>query len=123
MEIGIKYRCSTIVTPENCASAIGSGGLDVFSTPSMIALMEKACYTLVQSYLKEGESTVGTHLSVDHLKGSKIGETITAEATLTAIDGRKIVFEVVAQDSLGNIIGKGIHHRFIISVDKFISKL
>lgn len=123
MEIGIKGICTVEVKPENCASAVGSGGLDVFSTPSMIALMEKAAFSLVQPYLPEGESTVGTQMNVEHLKASKIGDTITAEATLTELDGRKLIFDVIAKDSAGNIIGKGTHTRFTIIIEKFLSKL
>ena len=123
MKIGSEYTCKTQVAPANCASAVGSGGLDVFSTPSMIALMEKAAFTLVQESLAEGESTVGTQMNVDHVKASKIGDTITAKAVLTAIDGRKLTFDVSATDSAGNTIGHGIHTRFIIQIEKFLSRL
>ena len=123
MKIGTEYTCTTQVEPANCASAVGSGGLDVFSTPSMIALMEKAAYTLAQESLAEGESTVGTQMNVDHVKASKIGETITAKAILTEIDGRKLTFDVSATDSAGNTIGRGVHTRFIIQVEKFLSRL
>ena len=123
MKIGTEYTCTTQVEPANCASAVGSGGLDVFSTPSMIALMEKAAYTLVQESLADGESTVGTQMNVDHVKASKIGETITAKAILTEIDGRKLTFDVSATDSAGNTIGRGVHTRFIIQVEKFLSRL
>ncbi|MBO7321222.1 MAG: thioesterase family protein [Bacteroidales bacterium] len=123
MKTGTEYTCTIQVEPANCASAVGSGGLDVFSTPSMIALMEKAAYTLVQESLAEGESTVGTQMNVDHVKASKIGETITAKAILTEIDGRKLTFDVSATDSAGNTIGRGVHTRFIIQVEKFLSRL
>ncbi len=123
MKTGTEYTCTTQVEPANCASAVGSGGLDVFSTPSMIALMEKAAFTLVQESLAEGESTVGTQMNVDHVKASKIGETITAKAILTEIDGRKLTFDVSATDSAGNTIGRGVHTRFIIQIEKFLSRL
>lgn len=123
MNIGSEYTFQTQVAPANCASAVGSGGLDVFSTPSMIALMEKAAFTLVQESLAEGESTVGTQMNVDHVKASKIGDTITAKAVLTAIDGRKLTFDVSATDSAGNTIGHGTHTRFIIQIEKFLSRL
>ena len=123
MKTGTEYTCTTQVEPANCASAVGSGGLDVFSTPSMIALMEKAAFTLVQESLAEGESTVGTQMNVDHVKASKIGDTITAKAILTEIDGRKLTFDVSATDSAGNTIGRGVHTRFIIQVEKLLSRL
>ena len=57
MELGIKGAAETVVVYENTAAAVGSGALEVFSTPSMIALMEKASRELVQPYLEEGQST------------------------------------------------------------------
>lgn len=122
MKIGDKGTVTVKVTKENCASAIGSGALDVFATPSMIALMENAACEAINASLQPGESSVGTKVNISHLKASALEDTITATATLTEIDGRRLVFEVVANDSKG-IIGEGTHERFIINVEKFLSKL
>jgi predicted thioesterase len=122
MKIGDKGTVTVKVTKENCASAIGSGALDVFATPSMIALMENAACEAIKASLQPGESSVGTKVNISHLKASALEDTITATATLTEIDGRRLVFEVVANDSKG-IIGEGTHERFIINVEKFLSKL
>lgn len=123
MNTGLTHSVSIIVKPSDCASAVGSGGLDVYSTPSMIGLMETAAYQAVQKELSEGDSTVGVQMNVSHLKASKIGEKIEATAVLTEIDGRMLTFSVEAKDSKGNIIGKGTHQRCIISIDRFLSKL
>ncbi len=122
MKIGDKGTVTVKVTKENCASAIGSGALDVFATPSMIALMENAACEAIKVSLQPGESSVGTKVNISHLKASALEDTITATATLTEIDGRRLVFEVVANDSKG-IIGEGTHERFVINVEKFLSKL
>ena len=122
MKIGDKGTVTIKVTKENCASAIGSGALDVFATPSMIALMENAACEAIKASLQPGESSVGTKVNISHLKASALEDTITATATLTEIDGRRLVFEVVANDSKG-IIGEGTHERFVINVEKFLSKL
>lgn len=122
MKIGDKGTVSVKVTKENCASAIGSGALDVFATPSMIALMENAACEAIKASLQPGESSVGTKVNISHLKASALEDTITATATLTEIDGRRLVFEVIANDSKG-IIGEGTHERFVINVEKFLSKL
>lgn len=122
MKIGDKGTVTVKVTKENCASAIGSGALDVFATPSMIALMENAACEAIKESLQPGESSVGTKVNISHLKASALEDTITATATLTEIDGRRLVFEVVANDSKG-IIGEGTHERFVINVEKFLSKL
>lgn len=122
MKIGDKGTVTVKVTKENCASAIGSGALDVFATPSMIALMENAACEAIKASLQPGESSVGTKVNISHLKASALEDTIIATATLTEIDGRRLVFEVVANDSKG-IIGEGTHERFVINVEKFLSKL
>ena len=122
MKIADKGTVTVKVTKENCASAIGSGALDVFATPSMIALMENAACEAIKASLQPGESSVGTKVNISHLKASALEDTITATATLTEIDGRRLVFEVVANDSKG-IIGEGTHERFVINVEKFLSKL
>ena len=122
MKIGDKGTVTVKVTKENCASAIGSGALVVFATPSMIALMENAACEAIKASLQPGESSVGTKVNISHLKASALEDTITATATLTEIDGRRLVFEVVANDSKG-VIGEGTHERFVINVEKFLSKL
>lgn len=121
-KIGDKGTVTVKVTKENCASAIGYGALDVFATPSMNALMENAACEAIKASLQPGESSVGTKVNISHLKASALEDTITATATLAEIDGRRLVFEVVANDSKG-IIGEGTHERFIINVEKFLSKL
>lgn len=121
METGLKHTEEMNVT-ENCtARSMGSGTLEVFATPAMVALMEKACYNCVQPHLDDGITTVGTLLNIEHLSATPVGMTVKAECTLTEIDGRKLVFEVVACDEKG-IIGKGFHERFTVKADSFTAK-
>ncbi len=121
MELGIKGAAETVVVYENTAAAVGSGALEVFSTPSMIALMEKASKELVQPYLEEGQSTVGTRLEVSHVAASPIGAHIRAESTLVEIDRRMLTFEVKAYAD-GELIGEGRHQRCIIYAERFMEK-
>lgn len=121
MEPGIKGAAETVVVYENTAAAVGSGALEVFSTPSMIALMEKASRELVQPYLEEGQSTVGTRLEVSHVAASPIGAHIRAESTLVEIDRRMLTFEVKAYAD-GELIGEGRHQRCIIYAERFMEK-
>lgn len=121
MELGIKGAAETVVVYENTAAAVGSGALEVFSTPSMIALMEKASRELVQPYLEEGQSTVGTCLEVSHVAASPIGAHIRAESTLVEIDRRMLTFEVKAYAD-GELIGEGRHQRCIIYAERFMEK-
>lgn len=121
MELGIKGAAETVVVYENTAAAVGSGALEVFSTPSMIALMEKVSRELVQPYLEEGQSTVGTRLEVSHVAASPIGAHIRAESTLVEIDRRMLTFEVKAYAD-GELIGEGRHQRCIIYAERFMEK-
>lgn len=121
MELGIKGAAETVVVYENTAAAVGSGALEVFSTPSMIALMEKASRELMQPYLEEGQSTVGTRLEVSHVAASPIGAHIRAESTLVEIDRRMLTFEVKAYAD-GELIGEGRHQRCIIYAERFMEK-
>ncbi len=121
MELGIKGTAETVVVYENTAAAVGSGALEVFFTPSMIALMEKASRELVQPYLEEGQSTVGTRLEVSHVAASPIGAHIHAESTLVEIDRRMLTFEVKAYAD-GELIGEGRHQRCIIYAERFMEK-
>lgn len=122
MEIGIKGRAETVVNHENTAKFVGSGELEVFATPQMIALMEQAAASSVAPRLEEGQGTVGTLLNVSHDAATPLGMKVWAETELVEIDRRRLVFEVKAFDECG-LIGKGKHERFIISNDKFLAKV
>ena len=116
---GIKNTKEMTVTKELCADAWGSGGLAVFATPAMIALMENTAWASVEPFMEEGYTTVGTHLDVSHLSASPIGACITCESELVEVDGRKLTFRVKASDDAGPI-GEGVHERFIINSWKFM---
>jgi predicted thioesterase len=119
---GLEYTSSVVVTRENCASAVGSGGLDVFATPSMVALMENAAMNAVAQYLPAGSTTVGSEINTTHIKPSALGAEVKARAILSAIEGRKLVFYVEAYDG-DSCIGKGSHVRFIVDIERFMAKL
>ena len=119
---GLEYTSEVVVNKANCASAVGSGGLDVFATPSMVALMENAAMNAVAPHLAEGQTTVGTQITTSHIKASALGATITATAILTAVDGRSLTFAITARDG-ENIIGEGVHTRFVVDRERFLSKL
>lgn len=121
LEIGIKGNAAAICGQKNCAASVGSGELEVFATPSMITLMEEAAYRSVSPYLQEGQTTVGTHLDVAHSSATPIGMSIRCESELVEIDGRKLVFKVVAYDECGKV-GEGRHERFIVDGARFMQK-
>ena len=121
LEIGIKGSSSCTVTLNDTAKALGSGGLDVLSTPKLIALMENAALLSVRPYLEEGSDTVGTLLNVKHLAATPVGMTVRAETELIEIDRRRLVFSVKAWDEV-ELVGEGTHERFIVGMEKFTAK-
>lgn len=119
---GLIGEAQTQVTMENTAAAVGSGGITVFSTPMMVALMENAALRAVQPYLAEGESTVGTIVNIKHLAATPVGMKVRAVARLEAVEGRRLVFTVEAFDDKEKI-GEGAHERYVIGVERFLERV
>ncbi len=121
METGIRRSVEYLVEESGTAAAAGSGTLNVLSTPKLVALMEEAAQTLVQPFLEPGMGTVGTSVSVRHTAATPVGMKVTAEAELTEIDRRRLVFRVRASDEAGPV-GEGTHERFIVNNESFQKK-
>jgi len=119
--IGTIGKAEVLVSNSNTAKAMGSGDLEVFATPAMIALMEKAATLAVQEYLPEGSSTVGTMINVKHIAATPAGMNVAAQATLIEVEGKRLLFTVEAFDGEDKI-GEGQHERYIINVDKFMAR-
>ena len=122
LQTGIKGTIELTVTKDKCAGAIGSGELDVFATPAMIALIEQTAWKSVAPYLEPGEGTVGTALDVRHLSATPVGLRVRCETELRLIDRRRLVFDVRVYDPFG-LVGEGTHERFVIQVEKFLKKV
>ena len=121
LETGIKGMGKTIVTEEKTARFMGSGTLEVFATPAMIALMEHTAYESVAPYLEPGKGTVGTLMNVKHVSATPCRMKVTCETELIEINGRELIFSVKAWDEKG-LIGEGEHRRFIIDEEKFLAR-
>jgi len=119
---GMTFTCEQAVTREDTAAQYGSGLVEVFATPAMIALMENASMKVVLEHLPEGFNTVGTAVNINHVKATPVGMIVTCKATLTKVEGKKLTFEVVANDEDGEI-GNGTHTRYIIDTEKFMDKI
>jgi Predicted thioesterase len=120
--VGIKGKEEAVVAAETTAVYYGSGLVEVYATPAMVALMEKTCLTSVLPCLPEGFGTVGVKVDIVHTRATPVGMKVTCESTLVAVDRRRLVFEVVACDEKGEI-GRGRHERFLIETGKFMEKL
>ncbi len=122
LKIGLKHKMYEIVTLEKCAKQIGSGTLNVYATPSMIALMENTSKECVAPYLDSGQTTVGTKVNISHISPSLPGVNIYCESILTEVDRKRLVFTLSVFDEKSKI-GEGTHERFIVDKTKFIEKL
>ena len=119
---GLSSQSSVTVSAGNTAAAMGSGDLDVFATPAMVALMENAAMKAVADALPEGSTTVGAEMNVTHIKPSGLGAEIVATAVLTGVEGRTLTFNVGARDAEG-MIGEGIHIRYAVDRRRFMEKV
>lgn len=122
IKVGLNQNCSLIVSKEHTAINHKSGTLEVFATPAMVALMENAAMNVVSPYLAVEQTTVGTNINVSHIKATPIGARVNANALLTQVDGRMLVFEVKAHDEDGEI-GSGTHIRYIVDKERFMGKV
>ncbi len=121
MNPGIEKEIKITVTEDFTALKMGSGSLEVYATPAMVALMEQAAAESVEELLGEGKTSVGTKMEVEHLAATPLGMKVTCRSTLTAVDNRKLTFAVEAYDEAG-LIGKAHHERFVIDTQRFLEK-
>jgi fluoroacetyl-CoA thioesterase len=119
---GISGRVSLEATEQHSARAWGSGAIPVFGTPSLVGLMESAAMAALAGKLAEGDTTVGTRIDVEHLAATPLGDTVSAEARLVQVDGRRLTFEIEANDS-ARLVGRARHERVIVSSARFLEKL
>lgn len=126
MEINIpqgqKGEKETLVNETNTAKAYGSGLIDVFATPAMIALMENTAHSSIQEFLPQGMVTVGIEINVKHIKATPIGKIVKCNSYLEKVDGKRLYFTIEAFDQEGKI-GEANHIRYIVDALKFVEKL
>jgi len=121
LTVGLVGEATATVGDANLASAVGSGGLAVFSTPSLVALMENAARSAVEPLLPADQTTVGVRVDVRHLAASPPGEHVRARAELVEVDGRRLVFRVEAFDSHEKI-GEGNHERMVVDPARLLAR-
>jgi len=119
---GLEGYCTVTVGPESTAIRYGSGLVEVFATPAMIALMEKTAQDSIQPHIADGQITLGTEICVSHSRAVGIGAQVNCKSLLIETDGRKFRFEVSVFNNDG-MIGKGYHVRMMADKDRFMHKL
>jgi predicted thioesterase len=119
---GLRGRAELIVGQEHLASAVGSGLVDVFSTPMLVALLENAAVDALGSAMTREQTSVGVHLDVRHLAATPPGMRVCAHAELLGVEGRMLTFRVWAEDERERI-GEGTHQRALIDRARFERKV
>lgn len=109
------------VTEAKTAAALGSGAVPLYGTPAMIALMEAAACEALAGHLPPGQTSVGTDISVTHLRPSPVGATVRARATVSGVEGRLVTFRLEAHQGAQRI-GEGIHRRAVVETAKFLAR-
>ena len=119
---GMTFTFEKTSQPQESAASLGSGGLEVFSTPSLVALFEVTAKRGVDALLPEGHSTVGIEIAVKHQKATRIGKQVRCTATITAVEGKRIALSGEMWDEDGRI-GEGTHTRYVVNDAEFLKRL
>jgi len=121
VETGLRGKATLVVSADDTAKALGSGDFDVLGTPRLIALCEEATMSALADQLDAGSSSVGMRIRVDHLQPTPVGASVTADAVLDKIDGRRLTFTVSVSDS-GGLVAAGKITRAVINSASFLDK-
>lgn len=126
MTINIKQNTTNkkelVVQKEHTAAAYGSGLVEVFATPAMVALMENTAHESVQTQLPKRFITVGMEINVQHKKPTPLGKKVWCQSELFKVDGKKLHFKISAYDENGEI-GEAFHKRYILEKESFMRSL
>ena len=121
IQLGLTGEKTTTVGDTLLTTHLGSGSIEVYATPAMIALMESAAVAAIDSLLPDAQASVGIVLNVKHLAATPPGQQVRARAEVIGVDGRKVTFKVQAWDE-HELIGEGTHTRYVIDVARFVER-
>jgi predicted thioesterase len=120
---GLAGEASLVVSPVETAGELGNDPeIDVLATPSLLLLVESACYAAVKPVLAAGQRLVGAAVQLRHLAPTPVGERVTARATLVEVDGPKLIFEVVVDDEHERV-GEARMEQYAIDLARFRQRL
>ena len=121
IEVGLRGEVQLIVGEADTAIALGSGSVPVLGTPRVVALCEQAAVAAIADRLENGNTTVGMRVQIDHLQPTAVGKTVSAEAILERIEGRRLTFMVSVHDPRG-LIAAGKVTRVVIDAQRFMER-
>lgn len=116
---GASDEMTITTTPEMGITHLGPDVPSMYSTPSMVSLIEGTCVRLITRYVEPGEQSVGYRIDVKHLAPTAIGKRVTARVSLREVNGRRFVFDVEVVNEDGVKIGEGTHERALIDISRF----
>ena len=119
---GLAGEKTITVSEDQLATHLGSGNIEVFATPAMIALLELAAVAAIDPHLPEGQASVGVALEVRHLAATPPGQQVRAKAKVIAVDGRQVTLQMQAWDE-HELIGEGIHTRYVVDIARFVERV
>jgi len=122
VDIGLVGVVVHVVSREDTAVMLKSGDVPVLGTPRVVALVEEAGVSAVREALGDGETTVGTHIDLEHLRATAVGASVEAMATLEAVDGPRLEFAVTVRQD-GREIARGRLVRAVVDRERFLSRL
>ena len=116
---GASDEATIATTPEMGITHLGPGVPSMYSTPSMVQLIEGTCVRLMSRYVDPGEQSVGYRVDIRHLAPTTIGKKVTAKVTLREVNGRRYIFDVEVTNEDGVKIGEGVHERAVVDISRF----
>jgi fluoroacetyl-CoA thioesterase len=122
---GLCASVELAVTDADTALALGSGDVPVLGTPRLVALCEEASCRAIDGHLGPGRTTVASRIQFDHLAPVPVGSTVTAEATLERVEGRRLVYTIsvrLRSDAQAGLVGAGRLTRVLVDRAKFMAK-
>ena len=119
---GLTAKVELTVTDADTAQALGSGDVPVLGTPRAVALAEAATVAATTRSLGPGQTTVGVRVELDHKAATPIGRRVVAEARLTKVEGRNLVFDVVVRDGQ-TVAAEGRVWRVLLDRQRFLEKV
>ncbi len=121
LKTGVSATRRITVDEERSVGLLGPG-LEVYATPAMVRDIEIVSHDLIVEHLDEGEESVGTHISVDHLGATPLGMPVDITVTVVEVDGRRLRLDIDVKDALEQV-GRGRHDRFVVDIEKQKARL
>jgi fluoroacetyl-CoA thioesterase len=119
LEPGVRGVLERTVEAQHCTRR---GQFDIFSTPNLVLLLEEAAIEGLAPHLRADQASVGSKIDIAHTAPTLLGQTVTATATVTQVDRRRVVFDIRVEDDT-EVIGTGTHERFVVDLPSFEDRL